>query len=95
MKPSKGLITDLNHIHSLTHTAIPGKDVLGTGDGGAAVYRSNPKPFFYFFIFLTQRYLAKTCWGPQIEGLLYLEVTFVTAECVLRDCSIKVLKPKP
>ena len=89
MKPSKGLITDLNHIHSLTHTAIPGKDVLGTGDGGAAVYRSNPKPFFYFFIFLTQRYLAKTCWGPQIEGLLYLEVTFVTPECVLRNCSIK------
>jgi hypothetical protein len=35
------------------------------------------------------RYLAKTCWGPQVEGLQYLEVTFVTAECVLRNCSIK------
>ena len=73
----------------------PGKDVLGNGDGVAAVYGSNSQPFFFYSFSFSQRYLAKTCWGPQMEGLLFLEVSFVTAECVLRDCSRQVLNPKP
>lgn len=37
---------------------------------------------------LQWNYLAKTCWGPSVEGELELTLEFTSHECHLRDCSL-------